>query len=147
MHTIPTCRFNPTCPEEIGEALVEIEKTQCPFAVKSGGHAAFRGGSNIPGGMTIDLSRLDQIELSADKKMTRTGTGNRWEDVYAKLDPLGVAVVGGRNGDLGVGGFTLGGQLLHNTCLKIFHSHSCQVGSHTSPASAAGVATMSRTTR
>lgn len=90
--------------------MIEVKRTQCPFAVKSGGHAAFRGGSNIQAGVTIDLSGLDGIEVTADKKLTRVGTGSRWEDVYAKLDPLGIAVVGGRNGDIGVGGLTLGGK-------------------------------------
>lgn len=59
--------------------------------------------------MTIDLKLLKEVELLEGGDVTRVGTGNRWNDVYAKLEPLGKTVVGGRNGDVGVGGFLLGG--------------------------------------
>ena len=81
----------------------------CPFAVKSGGHAAFAGASNIEGGVTIDLARLKQIQVSSDRTLTRVGAGNRWVDVYSHLDPMQLSVVGGRVADIGVGGLTLGG--------------------------------------
>ena len=37
------------------------------------------------------------------------GPGNRWADVYSKLDALGIAIGGGRVATVGVGGLTLGG--------------------------------------
>jgi FAD/FMN-containing dehydrogenase len=37
------------------------------------------------------------------------GPGNRWADVYSKLDALGIAIGGGRSASVGVGGLTLGG--------------------------------------
>jgi len=105
----PRCRFTPESALDVSAALDEIRKFQCPFAVKSGGHASFKGASNIQGGVTIDLEHLNSIDVSNDKTATHVGAGARWEDVYAKLDPLGLAVIGGRNGDIGVGGLTLGG--------------------------------------
>lgn len=39
----------------------------------------------------------------------RVGPGNDWQDVLKVLTPLGVTVVGGRIGEVGVGGFVLGG--------------------------------------
>lgn len=42
--------------------------------------------------------------------MTKVGAGNRWLDVYSKLDPMGLSVVGGRVAEIGVGGLTLGGE-------------------------------------
>jgi len=107
--TFPECRFTPTSAQQVSAAIREVRKTQCQFAVKSGGHASFVGASNIQDGLTIDLSGLRSISVSADKKTTSTGTGNRWEDLYAYLDPRNLAVIGGRNGDIGVGGLTLGG--------------------------------------
>lgn len=83
--------------------------TQCKFAVKSGGHAAFAGASNIEGGVTLDLRKLNQIVVSADKKQTAVGAGNVWYDVYTKLQPMGLTVIGGRVSAIGVGGLTLGG--------------------------------------
>lgn len=82
---------------------------ECPFAVKSGGHAAFTGASNIQGGLTIDLAYLNQVQVSTDKTLTQVGAGNHWVDVYSQLDPLGLWVIGGRVAAVGVGGLTLGG--------------------------------------
>ena len=106
---LPTCRFSPSNTKEVSAAIKEIGLTNCSFAVKSGGHAAFAGASNIEGGITIDLRNLKTIRISPDRKTTYVGSGNRWSDVYAKLDALGIAVMGGRDGDIGVGGLILGG--------------------------------------
>jgi FAD/FMN-containing dehydrogenase len=93
----------------VAAALLVLELEACPFAVKSGGHAAFAGGSNIAGGVTIDLANLNGILVSSDQTQTSVGPGNRWSDVYSHLDPLGLSVIGGRVADIGVGGLTLGG--------------------------------------
>jgi FAD/FMN-containing dehydrogenase len=69
----------------------------------------FSGASNIDGGLTIDLLKLNQVTVSADQIQTSVGSGNRWIDVYSVLEPKGLAVIGGRVADIGVGGLTLGG--------------------------------------
>jgi len=51
------------------------------------------------------------VELSEDRSTTSVGPGNTWYDIYTKLDPLDVSVVGGREAGVGVGGLTLGGKL------------------------------------
>ncbi|KAL6721082.1 hypothetical protein ACLMJK_000182 [Lecanora helva] len=81
----------------------------CEFAVRSGGHTPFAGSANIQGGVTIDLSSLNQVKVSDDQKQVAIGPGNRWEDVYLKLDALGLSTSGGRASSVGVGGLTLGG--------------------------------------
>ena len=82
----------------------------CPFAVRSGGHGLVVGASNIETGVTVDLGRLNQVTLSADKTYASIGPGARWADVYAALDAQGYAVPGGRVGTVGVGGLTTGGK-------------------------------------
>ena len=77
--------------------------------MKSGGHAAFTGASNINGGLTIDLLKLSQITVSPDKTQTSVGPGNTWFDVYSQLEGEGLSVIGGRVSGIGVGGLTLGG--------------------------------------
>lgn len=69
----------------------------------------FSGASNIDGGLTIDLLKLNQVTVSADQTQTSVGSGNRWIDVYSALDLKGLSVIGGRVADIGVGGLTLGG--------------------------------------
>ena len=94
---------------DVAATLLVSQFTGCPFAVKSGGHASFAGASNIQGGITIDLKNLNEITVSADQTLTRTGAGNRWYDVYSSLTPQNLSVVGGRVAAIGVGGLTLGG--------------------------------------
>ena len=89
--------------------VLTLRLSNCKFAVKSGGHAAFAGASNIDNGIAIDLAKLNQVAVSADKTQTSVGPGNVWYDVYSKLDPMGLSVIGGRVSAIGVGGLTLGG--------------------------------------
>ncbi|KAI1148838.1 hypothetical protein F4825DRAFT_77838 [Nemania diffusa] len=85
----------------------------CHFAVRSGGHASFRGAANIEEGVTIDLSNLSNITVShAGVAVTPTlsvGAGSSWGAVYAHLDKMHLSVSGGRAAGVGVGGLTLGG--------------------------------------
>jgi hypothetical protein len=80
--------------------------TQCPFAVKGGGHAAFSGASSIDGGITVSMENLKKVQLSSDQTTADIGPGNRWVDVYTALGNSNVGVVGGRvclqNGNDGV---------------------------------------------
>ncbi|KAK7450945.1 FAD binding domain-containing protein [Colletotrichum acutatum] len=82
---------------------------QAEFTVKSGGHMAFAGGSNIEDGVTVDLARINQVTVSDDRQTVSIGPGNRWYNVSQVLDPLGLAVVGGRVNDVGVSGLILRG--------------------------------------
>ena len=68
------------------------------------------GAANIHNGVTIDLSSMNQVEVSRDRSVTYVGGGARWLDVYLKLDTMKLAVVGGRVAYVGVGGLTLGGK-------------------------------------
>lgn len=78
------------------------------IAVKSGGHG-YPGSNNVVRGVTIDLGKLNTTTYDAATNIAGVGTGGRWEYVYADLEKHGVTAVGGRDGDVGVGGFLLGG--------------------------------------
>ncbi|KAJ5709647.1 hypothetical protein N7493_009938 [Penicillium malachiteum] len=107
--TEPTCRFSPESTLDVSFAVLALQVAQCEFAVKSGGHAAFEGASNIQGGMTIDLANLNEITVRSDGTQTAVGAGNIWYDVYTTLQPLELTVIGGRVSAIGVGGLSLGG--------------------------------------
>lgn len=92
------------------------------FAIRSGGHTPFAGAANIDNGVTIDLSRLNSVSLSSDRGVAHVGTGTRRIQVYQKLDPLNLTVVGGRVTGIGVGGFILGGGISY---LSPRHGWSC----------------------
>ncbi|KAK0744779.1 hypothetical protein B0T21DRAFT_407853 [Apiosordaria backusii] len=106
----PACFVTPRTSRHVSTAIQILTSLNQPFTVKSGGHTAFEGGSNIgPEGVTIDLVHLNSITLSPDRKSVSLGPGNRWIDVAEHLTPLGLAVVGGRASTVGVSGLILGG--------------------------------------
>lgn len=105
----PYCVFSPTIAQEVSILVLVSRLTRCPFAVKSGGHAAFAGASSIQGGITVSFKDMKSIELSEDKSTASIEPGNTWYDVYHTLEPENLAVIGGRVSAIGVGGLTLGG--------------------------------------
>jgi FAD/FMN-containing dehydrogenase len=86
-----------------------VGEGNCNFAIKGQGHAPAAGFANIQDGVTIDLTALSSVSLSSNKQVAHVGAGASWLDVYAYLDQHNVTVAGGRNGQVGVGGLTLGG--------------------------------------
>ncbi len=115
----PGCIFTPTSAQDVSEAVAILSGLSvlgsnfnlgCQFAIRSGGHTPWAGASNINAGVTIDMSSINQVTVSADQSYTSVGPGNRWVDVYLKLDALGLAVPGGRVSTVGVGGLVTGGE-------------------------------------
>lgn len=111
-----TCWLNSTCffeahtTSDVAFDLVIVTTLGTKFATRSGGHQQNVGFSSIENGVLIDLSRLNSTSLSQDQKTVTLGTGNRWGEVYSRLEEYGLAAVGGRSGDVGVGGLILGGE-------------------------------------
>jgi FAD/FMN-containing dehydrogenase len=80
------------------------------FATRSGGHFPVPGFNSVDSeGVLIALQNLNNLAVSADRKTATIGTGNRWGAVYRFVEQYGVNVVGGREPQVGVGGFLLGG--------------------------------------
>ncbi|KAL4947489.1 hypothetical protein BDW69DRAFT_178330 [Aspergillus filifer] len=105
----PSCIFIPSTDKEVAAAVILSQFSRCPFAAKSGGHAAFAGASNIQDGITILLSDLKEVSLNDDKSIASIGPGNNWGQVYKALELHSVTVVGGRMSGIGVGGLVTGG--------------------------------------
>lgn len=125
-HTVtPACIFQPRDTQELCTA-VRLLKTEYDerrkrdpggkfselFAVRSGGHSPVPGAASIEGEVLIDLSLFREVTPSEDRRCVIIGVGAKWMDVSTVLDEKGLAVVGGRNSAVGVGGLTLGGALL-----------------------------------
>jgi hypothetical protein len=105
----PFCIFKPEKAVEVSTLVLLSRLTQCPFAVRSGGHAAFSGASSADGGVTVTFEKMKQITLSEDKKIATIEPGNLWYDIYTNLQDHNLAVVGGRVSAIGIGGLTTGG--------------------------------------
>lgn len=109
----PWCLFQPLNASEVSIGLTALLGTgngagDWHVAVRSGGHS-FGTSNNIDQGVTVDLGHLNQTTYDKKMKLASVGTGAKWWTVYAALQKHNVLVAGGRDGDVGVGGFTLGG--------------------------------------
>ncbi|KAL8841025.1 MAG: hypothetical protein Q9176_003597 [Flavoplaca citrina] len=116
---IPQCIVRPRNAEEVATAvgILKHEYEGCTrkghvpslFAVRSGGHSPISGAANSDGGIVIDLRLLNEVVPFEDDSCVVIGTGARWLDVSTILDQRCLAVAGGRNSAVGIGGLTLGG--------------------------------------
>ena len=77
----------------------------------------------------IDLGLFREVTPSEDGSSVVIGTGAKWMDVSKVLDEKDLAVVGGRNSAVGVGGLTLGGKLLLFT--SVFTPLAASIASRT----------------
>ncbi|KAJ9483325.1 hypothetical protein VN97_g10083 [Penicillium thymicola] len=105
----PACRVEPSSANDVSRVLNILVDHWCNFAVKGGGHSRHRDDSNSVAGVTIDLERINTVEVSTDGTTARIGGGATTAKVFHDLDSHGLSFVGGRVGAVGVGGFTLGG--------------------------------------
>jgi FAD binding domain/Berberine and berberine like len=96
--------------EQIVEALAFARShADVPLAIRSGGHG-LSGRSTNDGGIVIDLSRLNKIEvLDTSKRRVRIEPGARWMDIAAALAPYGWGLSSGDFGSVGVGGLATAG--------------------------------------
>jgi FAD/FMN-containing dehydrogenase len=107
---LPICSVKPAIANDVSHVLRIAKAQQCPFAVASGGHMAWKGSSNINEGFLIDLRALDHIDISPEDLTVRLGPGATWINVYAAMEPYNLTMAGGRISSVGVGGFLLGGK-------------------------------------
>ncbi|MDQ3646476.1 MAG: FAD-binding oxidoreductase, partial [Actinomycetota bacterium] len=96
--------------DQVVEALAFARShSDLPLAIRSGGHG-ISGRSTNDGGIVIDLSRLDTIEVvDRSTRRVRIGPGTRWMDVAGALAPYGWALSSGDYGGVGVGGLATAG--------------------------------------
>lgn len=118
------CQVAPACiarPRNVDELCVAIKIIKHEydqrddgsgglFAIRSGGHSPVANAASIKNGVLIDMGLFCEVAPSEDGSSVVIGTGARWGEVYDILEKRGLAVVGGRSSEVGVGGLTLGGE-------------------------------------
>jgi hypothetical protein len=108
---VPACVFLPESPTMVAYAVGVLNNyTTVPWAVKGGGHNPNVGFSSTNGGVLISFNNYASTTLDSNN-VAHVEAGARWGDALAALEPYGRAIVGGRLGDVGVAGYTLGGGL------------------------------------
>ena len=91
----PALVVRPRTPDEVAAAVAHAVREDLAVSVRSGGHSPAGHGTNT-GGMVIDLTHLDRIEvLDAERRLVRVGGGATWGAVAAALDPHGWGLTSG----------------------------------------------------
>ncbi|UER55734.1 LLM class flavin-dependent oxidoreductase [Kineosporiaceae bacterium SCSIO 59966] len=94
---------------EVAQALAFARTQPVPLSVRSGGHG-ISGRSTNDGGIVIDLSRMNRVEvLDEANRLVRIEAGARWGHVAQALQPHGWALTSGDYGGVGVGGLATAG--------------------------------------
>ncbi|KAF1733462.1 putative FAD-linked oxidoreductase [Beauveria bassiana] len=118
------CMVLPASTADVQAIARTINRRQCPFGIRAGGHSTWKGSNGVKNGVTVDLSHMNTTTYDEEKGIASTQPGARWGTVYEALNPHNVSVVGARTSVVGVGGFTTGaGQRTW-----IFLRQCCQLG-------------------
>ncbi|KAI0196912.1 6-hydroxy-D-nicotine oxidase [Astrocystis sublimbata] len=104
-----TCYVRPQNAAEVAAALATVTEKGTTFAVRSTGHNPIPKVSSVDqDGVVIDLRDIKSLSLR-DDGVVQIGGGATWGDIYTFLEDRGRSIIGARNLDVGVGGYTLGG--------------------------------------
>ena len=94
--------------EDVSAAVIFAIEHDLEIAVRSGGHSG-AGHGTVEGGLVIDLSGLDTIDIDVAARTVTAGSGVTAGAVTAAVGEHGLAVGFGDTGTVGVGGITTGG--------------------------------------
>ncbi|KAI1311984.1 hypothetical protein F5Y03DRAFT_409154 [Xylaria venustula] len=110
----PRCIIQPESAQDVSKAMTILTFFDTKFAIRSGGHNPNPGFAGIgEEGILIDMSQMTEVTLSKDGSIASLGPGNRFGEVAVTLNSSGKAVHGGRNNQVGIGGYFLGGGLTY----------------------------------
>jgi hypothetical protein len=93
---------------DIARALGFAQNQNLPLAVRGGGHNR-AGFSVCDGGVVIDLSRMNRVEVDASTRVARAQAGVLVRDLDQATQRIGLATTMGGCPTVGIAGLTLGG--------------------------------------
>ncbi len=94
--------------EDVVRAVDFARRYGWPLAVRGGGHNV-AGLATCEGGLVLDLSAMNGVEVDSQTRRARVQGGAIWRDVDAATQPHGLAASAGLVSQTGVAGLTLGG--------------------------------------
>jgi FAD/FMN-containing dehydrogenase len=93
---------------DVARALEFAQNQNLPLAVRGGGHNR-AGFSVCDGGVVIDLSAMNRVEVDAGKRVARAEAGALVRDLDRATQQFGLATTSGGCPTVGIAGLTLGG--------------------------------------
>jgi len=93
---------------DVARALDFAQNQNLPLAVRGGGHNR-AGFSVCDGGVVIDLSEFNRVEVDAGKRVARAEAGALVRDLDRATQRFGLATTSGGCPTVGIAGLTLGG--------------------------------------
>src|SRR5205814_2093715 len=100
--------------DDVASALAFGQANGLDIAVRGGGHNP-AGHCAVDDGIVIDLSRMRDVHVDAEKEIAISEGGATWLDFDAATQAHGLVTPGGVVGSTGVAGLTLGGGIGHLT--------------------------------
>jgi FAD/FMN-containing dehydrogenase/ferredoxin len=84
-HAVPDVVFLPASAIEVAEAFVWARGEQVPVTLRGAASAAMGGAVPCDGGLTLDLSRLDRVDVSAEDDVCVVGGGAHMREIHRRL--------------------------------------------------------------
>jgi FAD/FMN-containing dehydrogenase len=93
---------------DVIRALEFARSEKLTVAVRGGGHS-IPGLSSVDGGLVIDLSAMQGIQVDPQRRTARAQPGVTWQGFDHETQAFGLATTGGLVSSTGIAGLTLGG--------------------------------------
>jgi len=95
--------------EDVANAVNWARENHVPIRMRSGRHALAKDFSQVSGGIVIDVSNMQNINLDKERGIATVQTGIRVGALVRMLAQEGVLAPFGDSSTVGIGGITLGG--------------------------------------
>ncbi|MGF1473030.1 MAG: FAD-binding oxidoreductase [Rubrobacteraceae bacterium] len=105
---LPALAIQPTSAEDIAEVVRFARAQGLLLSVKGGGHN-IAGTSIAEGGVTLDMSRMRDVDVNPEARIVHAGAGCLLQHVDGATQEHGLATMLGFVSETGVAGLTLGG--------------------------------------
>ncbi len=89
---LPDLVFLPATLAEVEETLVWARETRTPVTLRGAASTALGGAVPCAGGLTLDLSRLDHVDVDVEANVCVVGAGARMRDIHRRLADAGLAL-------------------------------------------------------